>query len=91
MHTIDQKQPLIFLPHGHAYLCCVGSWTHLYIRFFNHGARGGPSAYLGVIGRAVCGDKDMAALAKIWPQNLLLQSHFPIWVYFLRQFSEIDI
>ena len=40
------------------------------IALVNHGARGRTPAYLWVIGMAVCGDKDMAALATIWAGNL---------------------
>ena len=63
--TIDWKRPLTFLPRGDAYPCGGGSWTQLCIGLLNHGARARTPAYLWVDGMAVCGDKDMAALATI--------------------------
>ena len=63
--TIDWTRPLTFLVCGDAYPCAVGSWTQLSIGLLNHGTRGRTPAYLWVIGMAVCGDKDMAALATI--------------------------
>ena len=44
---------------------CGGSWTQLSFGILNHGKRGPTPAYLSGIGMAVCGDKDMAALATI--------------------------
>ena len=35
------------------------------------------------MGMAVCGDKDMAALATIWSKNLLVYGRF-VWFSFLR-------
>ena len=43
-----------------------------------HGARGRTSAYLSVIGMAVCGDKDTAALATIWADNLKVCGPFVV-------------
>ena len=80
--TIDWKQPLTFLPHGNAYPCTSASWTQLSIGLLNHGARGRPPAYLWVIGMAVCGDKDMAALAIIWFQNSLVYGRFSLVLVF---------
>ena len=68
--TIDWTRPLTFIVRGDAYPCAGGSWTQLSIGLLNHGARGRTPAYLWVIGMAVCGDKDMAALATIWAGNL---------------------
>ena len=63
--TIDWKWPLTLLLCGDAYPCGGGSWTQLSIGLLNHGALGRTPAYLWVIGMAVCGAKDMAALATI--------------------------
>ena len=68
--TIDWTRPLTFIVREDAYPCAGGSWTQLSIGLLNHGARGRTPAYLWVIGMAVCGDKDMAALAMIWAGNL---------------------
>ena len=80
METIDWTRPLTFIVRGDAYPCAGGSWTQLPIGLLNHGARGRTPAYLWVIGMAVCGDKDMAALGKdmgrqlegLWPIRCLL-------------------
>ena len=61
--VIDWSRPLTFLVLGDAYPCGGGSWTQLSVGLLNHSARGRSRAYLWVIGMAVCGDKDMAALA----------------------------
>ena len=68
--TINWTRPLTFNVRGGAYPCAGGSWAQLSIGLFNHGARGRTPAYLWVIGMAVCGDNDMAALATIWADNL---------------------
>ena len=68
--TIDWTRPLTFMVRGDAYPCTGGSWTQLSIGLLSHGAQGRTPAYLWVIGMAVCGDKDMAALATIWADNL---------------------
>ena len=68
--TIDWKRPLTFLLRGDAYPCAGGSWIQLSIGLLNHGARARTPAYLWVIGMAVWGDKDMAALPTIWSKNL---------------------
>ena len=68
--TIDWKRPLTSIVRGDAYLCAAGSWTQLSIGLLNHGSRGRTPTYLWVIVMAVCGDKDMAALATIWAKNL---------------------
>ena len=81
--TIDWKQPLTFLLRGDAYPCASGSWTQLYIGLLNHGARGQTPAYVWVIGMAVRGDKDMAALATIWSKNLQVYGRF-VPLSFLR-------
>ena len=57
-------------------LCAVGSWTQLSIRLVDHGNWGHTAAYLWVIGMAVCGNKDMAALATIWAESLQLLGTF---------------
>ena len=74
--TIDWNQPLTFIVRGDAYPCAGGSWTQLSIGLLNHGKRGRTPAYLWVIGMAVCGDKDMAALATIWAGNLQVLGAF---------------
>ena len=76
--TIDWTRPLIFIVCGDAYPCAGGSWTQLSIGLLNHGARGRTPAYLWVIGMAVCGDKDMAALARIWADNLKVCGPFAV-------------
>ena len=68
--TIDWTRPLTFIVCGDAYPCASGSWIQLSIGLLNHGARGRTPAYLWVIVMAVCRDKDMAALATIWADNL---------------------
>ena len=70
VETIVWTRPLTFIVRGDAYPCAGGSWTQLSSGLLNHGARGRTPAYLWVIGMAVCGDKDMAALATIWADNL---------------------
>ena len=74
--TIDWDRPLTFIVRGDAYPCAGGSWTKLSIGLLNHGKRGHTPAYLWVIGMAVCGDKDMAALATIWAENLQVLGAF---------------
>ena len=86
--TIDWKRPLIFLLPGDAYPCASGSWTQLSIGLLNHGARGRTPAYLCVIGMAVCGDKDMAALTTIWSKNLHVYGRF-VPLSFLQYFLEV--
>ena len=66
----DWTRPPSFILRGDAYPCAGGSWTQLSIGLLNHGKRGRTPAYLWVIGMAVCGDKEMAALATIWAKNL---------------------
>ena len=68
--TIDWTRPLTFIVRGDVYPCAGGSWTQLSIGLLHHGARGRTPAYLWVIGMALYGDKDMAALATIWADNL---------------------
>ena len=76
--TIDWTRPLTFIVRGDVYPCAGGSWTQLFIALLNHGARGCTPAYLWVIGMAVCGDKDMAALATIWADNLKVCGPFVV-------------
>ena len=76
--TIDWTRPLTFILRGHAYPCAGGSWTQLSIGLLNHSARGRTPAYLWVIGMVVCGDKDMAALATIWADNLKVCGPFVV-------------
>ena len=76
--TIDWTRPLTFIVRGDAYPCAGGSWTQLSIGLLNHGARGRTPAHLWVIGMAVCGDKDMAALATIWADNLTVCGPFVV-------------
>ena len=78
VETIDWTRPLTFIVRGDAYPCAGGSWTQLSIGLLNHGARGRTPAYLWVIGMAVCGDKDMAALATIWADNLKVCGPFVV-------------
>ena len=87
--TMDWKRPLTFLIRGDAYRCFPGSWTQLSIGLLNHGARGRAPPYLWVIGMAVCGDKDMAALARICCKNPHAHSRF-VSLSFLRYFLEVD-
>ena len=76
--TIDWTRPLTFIVRGDAYPCACGSWTQLPIGLLNHGARSRTPAYLWVIGMAMCGDKDMAALATIWADNLKVCGPFVV-------------
>ena len=76
--TIDWTRPLTFIVRGDVYPCAGGSWTQLSIGLLNHGARGRTPAYLWVIGMAVCGDKDMAALATIWADTLKVCGPFVV-------------
>ena len=76
--VIDWSRPLILLVCGDAYPCAGGRWTQLSVGLLNHGARGRTPAYLWVIGMAVCGDKDMAALATIWAENLQVCGPFVV-------------
>ena len=78
VETIDWTRPLTFIVRGDAHPCAGGSWTQLSIGLLNHGARGRTPAYLWVIGMAVCGDKDMAALATIWADNLKVCGPFVV-------------
>ena len=74
--TNEWDRPLTFIVRGDAYPCAGGSWTQLSIGLLNHGKRGRTPAYLWVIGMAVCGHKDMPALATIWAENLLVLGAF---------------
>ena len=76
--TIHWTRPLTFILRGDAYPCAGGSWTQLSIGLLNHGKRGRTPAYLWVIGMAVCGDKEMAALATIWAENLQVCGRFVV-------------
>ena len=76
--VIDCSRSLTFLVRGHAYPCAGGSWTQLSIGLLNHGARGRSPTSLWVIGMAVCGDKDMDALATIWAENLQVTGPFVV-------------
>ena len=67
--TIDWHRPLTFIVRGDAYPCAGGNGTQLSVGLLNHGKRGRTPTYLWVIEMAVCGDKDMAALATIWAEN----------------------
>ena len=78
VHTIDWSRPLTFILRGDAYTCAGGSWTRLSIGLLNHGKRARTPAYLWVIGMAVCGVKDMAALATIWAENLQVFGRFVV-------------
>ena len=78
VETIDWTRPLTFIVRGDVYPCADGSWTQLSIGLLNHGARGRTPAYLWVIGMAVCGNKDMAALATIWADNLKVCGPFVV-------------
>ena len=62
---IDWTRPLTFIVRGDAYPCAGGSWTQLSIGLPNHRVRGRTPSYLWMIGMAVCGDKHMAALARV--------------------------
>ena len=74
--TIDWNRPLTFIVRGNAYSCAGGSWTLLSVGLLNDGKHGRTPAYLWVIGMAVCGHEDMAALATIWAENLQVLSAF---------------
>ena len=76
--TIDLIRPLTFIVRGDAYPCAGGSWTQLSIGLLNQGALGRTPAYLWVIGMAVCGDKDTAALATISADNLKVCGPFVV-------------
>ena len=76
MDTIDWGRLLTFIVRGDVYPCAGGSWTQLSIGLLNHGKRGRTPAYLWVIGNTVCGDKDIAALATIWAENLKVLGAF---------------
>ena len=76
--TIDWTRPLTFIVRGDSYVCAGGSWTHFSIGLLNHGALVRTPAYLWVIGMAVCGDKDMVALATIWADNLKVCGPFVV-------------
>ena len=89
MDTIDWRRPLTFLLRGDAYRCAGGSWTELSIALLKHGARGRTPAYVWVISMAVCGDKDMAALATIWSKNLHVYGRF-VPLSFVREFLEFN-
>ena len=78
MDVIDWTRPLTFIVRGYAYPCAGGSWTQLSVGLINHSARGRTPAYLWVIGMAVRGDKDMAALATMWADNLKVCGPFVI-------------
>ena len=78
LDTIDWTRPLTFIVRGDAYVCAGGSWTQFSIGLLNHGALVRTPAYLWVIGMAVCGDKDMAALATIWADNLKVCGPFVV-------------
>ena len=60
----------MFIVRGDAFPSAGGSSSHLGIALPNHGARARQAAYYLVIGMAVRGDKDMAQLGVIWPDNL---------------------
>ena len=68
--VLPRERPLTFIVRGDAYPCAGGCSTQLSIALLNHGKRGRTPADLWVIGMAVCGDKDMAALATIWAEKL---------------------
>ena len=87
--TINWKRPLTFLLRGDAYPCAGGSWTQLSIGLLNHGARGTTTAYLWLIRRAVCGDKDMVALATIWSKNLQKYGRF-VLLSLLQSFRKVN-
>ena len=76
--TIDWTRPLTFIVRGDAYPCAGGSWTELSVGLPNHNARGRTPAYLWVIGMAVCGDKDMAAVPTIWADHLKVCGPFDV-------------
>ena len=74
--TIDWKRPLTFILHGDAYPCAGGTWTPLCIGLLDHGAPCRTPAFVWVIGMAVCGNKDMPTLAKIWSNTLQVYGRF---------------
>ena len=69
-------RPLTLILRGDAYACAGGSSTQLSICLLNHGKRAYITPYLWVMGMTMCGDKDMAALATIWADNLQVFDHF---------------
>ena len=68
--TVHWGRPLAFIACGDAYPCAGVSCTQLSIGLLNHGKRWRTPIYLWVIAMAVCGDKNMGALATIWAENL---------------------
>ena len=80
--TVDWPRPLTFILRGDAYPCAGGSWTQSSIRRLNHGRRARTPAYLWEIGMAMCGDKDMAALATRWADNLQVFGRFLVHYFF---------
>ena len=75
---IDWTRPLTFILHWDAYPCTISSWTQLSFGFLSHGVRSCTPASLWVTPMAVCGDKDMAALATIWAKNLKVVGPFVV-------------
>ena len=59
-------------------MCAGGSWTQLSIGLLIYSVRGHTPAYLWVMGMAVCGDKDMAAIATIWAEKLQVCGPFVV-------------
>ena len=86
---METERPVTFVLHGDAYPCAGGSWTKLSFEPLNRGAQARTSAYLCLIGMAVNGDKDMAALATIWSRNLQVCKRF-VSLSFLQQFAEVN-
>ena len=72
--TIDWKRTLTILLLGDAHPCAGGSWTQLSIGFLKPSTRARTPTYLWLIGMAVCGEEDMAAIATIW--SLLVYGRF---------------
>ena len=82
--SINWTHPLSFVVRGDGYPCAGGTWSQLSVGLFNHGVKARKPAFLWVIGMAVTGDKDMAAVGRIWAQVLqLCILHFGVYMLFI--------
>ena len=89
MDTIHWSRPLRFILRGDAYSWAGGSCTQLSIVLLNHGKQARTPAYLWVIEMAVCGDKDMPALATIWADILQVFGRFVVFFGFRPDISHL--
>ena len=67
---IDWFFPLTFIVEGNGYPCAGGQFSQLSISIVHMGLWGRILACVWVIGIAVCGDKQMTALATLWKANI---------------------